>query len=170
MCRVRLRNPPVPSPYTVKETLRSKKAYFQISVDSNLADIKFLTGIWLHWQMGQRKLFLCFCPCWELKLNIFLNFENETNFHIDFLYSSVTYGSSSRQICLCCSVINIYNQIKMKIGPCIIKLFVNHRCDFARWYCGPIVVNNRALTPSALCFKFLCVVGLTHRLSNCSRV
>ena len=24
-CRVRLRNPPVPSPYTVKETLRKKK-------------------------------------------------------------------------------------------------------------------------------------------------
>ena len=28
----------------------------------------------------------------------------------------------------------------------------------------------RALTPSALCFKFLCVIDLTQRLSNCSQV
>ena len=29
---------------------------------------------------------------------------------------------------------------------------------------------TRALTLGALCFKFLCVVGLKDRLSNCSRV
>ena len=31
MCRVRLRNPPVPSPYTVKETLRKKKKVLRYS-------------------------------------------------------------------------------------------------------------------------------------------